>query len=570
MRKPSPATLLTVFIILLALAARLIPGPRTIDDSYNTFRYARNLLAGEGFVFNPGQPVLGTTTPLYAFSMAAIGALTGGANANFPLNAWLFNALADAATCFLLIRLGKSLGKKKDGIRWVGYAAALAWAIAPYSVTFSIGGLETSVYVFLLTALALAYAERRRSLTGLLGALAILTRPDAVLLVAPMILDRLVRALRKTDEPLSLRELLAFLIPTLAWAAAATLLFGSPVPHSVQAKMGAYVLSANDALIRLIQHYATPFLEQHLLGPALAVGLGLVLYPFLYLIGARRLYRLEPRLLAWLVYPWLYLLVFALPNPLIFRWYLTPPLPAYFFGILAGVETLVLGRKAMGDVSMRSESMREEPTARPYDPSPQNSEVPSSISIQQSAFSNSSSPLPQNASTQTSSTQPSVKRRIALCVLLILPTLLLLTDWQLHPDHGPDRPAPEMAWYKLELLYRQAADFVAPQISASSVLAAGDVGVLGYYTPGRILDTVGLNSTEALKYYPLDKRYYVINYAIAPDLIIDQQPDWVVILEVYGRLGLLPDPRFQARYELVKILPTDIYGSQGMLIYKRR
>ena len=127
-----------------------------------------------------------------------------------------------------------------------------------------------------------------------------------------------------------------------------------------------------------------------------------------------------------------------------------------------------------------------------------------------------------------------------------------------------------MAWYKLELLYRQAADFMAPQISASSVLAAGDVGVLGYYTPGRILDTVGLNSAEALKYYPLDKRYYVINYAIAPDLIIDQRPDWVVILEVYGRLGLLPDPRFQAQYELVKKIPTDIYGSDGMMVFKKK
>lgn len=552
MRKPSPATLLTVFIVLLALAARLIPGPRTIDDSYITFRYARNLLAGEGFVYNPGQPVLGTTTPLYTFSMAAIGALTGGVNANFPLNAWLFNALADAATCYLIISLGIYLAKRKDGIRWAGYAAALVWAVAPYSVTFSIGGLETSVYVFLLTALALAYAERRRSLTGLLGALAILTRPDAVLLVAPLILDRLVRTIRKTDEPLSANELLAFLIPTLAWAATASLLFGSPVPHSVQAKMGAYVLATNDALIRLIQHYATPFLEQHLLGPALAVGLGLVLYPFLYLIGAKRIYRLEPRLLAWLVYPWLYFLVFALPNPLIFRWYLTPPLPAYFFGILAGMEMLVMGKSKQVNVSMSSEVMSEEQPPLPTS----TSSAPSSP--------------PQNSSTQNSSTQPSLKLRVALCILLLLPALLSLTDWQLHPDHGPDRPAPEMAWYKLELLYRKAADFVAPQMTASSVLAAGDVGVLGYFTPGRILDTVGLNSPEALKYYPLDNRYYVINYAVAPDLIIDQQPDWVVILEVYGRLGLLPDPRFQAGYELVKTLPTDIYGSQGMLIFKKK
>ena len=569
MRKPSPAALLTALILLIALAARLIPGPRTIDDSYITFRYARNLLAGEGFVYNPGQPVQGTTTPLYTFTMAGIGLLTGGVDANFPLNALVLNALADAATCFLLIRLGR-----RAGAEWPGLAAALAWAVAPFSVTFAIGGLETSVYVLLLTGLALAYAEQRRALTGLLGALAILTRPDAVILVGPLILDRLVRAFRKTDGPLNARELLAFLVPTLGWAAFATLTFGSPIPHSVQAKVGAYILPANDALIRLIQHYATPFLEQNLLGSALAVGLGLVLYPFLYIVGARRIYRREPRLLGWLLYPALYFITFALPNPLIFRWYLTPPLPVYYLGILAGVEMLVRG-KVKSDVSMRSESMWNKLISNPHsirdqkseiDNSsslPQNTSTPSvepssSISIQQSAFSNSSS-------------RKSSRIRVVLTIaLLILPTLLLLTEWRLHPDHGIDRHAPEMAWYKLELLYRQAADFVAPQMAPGDNLAAGDVGVLGYYTPARILDTVGLNSPETLAYYPLDPSYYVINYAVAPDLILDQQPDWVIILEVYGRLGLLPDPRFQAQYELVKTLDTDIYGSEGMLIFRRR
>ena len=54
-----------IFLVGLALAARMIPGPRTIDDSYITFRYARNLLAGEGFVYNPGVRLMGTTTPLY-------------------------------------------------------------------------------------------------------------------------------------------------------------------------------------------------------------------------------------------------------------------------------------------------------------------------------------------------------------------------------------------------------------------------------------------------------------------------------------------------------------------------
>ncbi|MCC6188386.1 MAG: hypothetical protein IT318_05100, partial [Anaerolineales bacterium] len=61
-RRAQP-TWIALLLPALALAARLLAGPRTIDDAFITFRYARNLLAGSGLVFNPGENVLGTTTP---------------------------------------------------------------------------------------------------------------------------------------------------------------------------------------------------------------------------------------------------------------------------------------------------------------------------------------------------------------------------------------------------------------------------------------------------------------------------------------------------------------------------
>ena len=80
-----PQFWLAAALVIVALAARLLPGPRTIDDAFITFRYARNLLAGSGFTFNPGEAVLGTTTPLYTLLMAGLGALTGGTHAPFPV-----------------------------------------------------------------------------------------------------------------------------------------------------------------------------------------------------------------------------------------------------------------------------------------------------------------------------------------------------------------------------------------------------------------------------------------------------------------------------------------------------
>jgi 4-amino-4-deoxy-L-arabinose transferase-like glycosyltransferase len=110
-----------------------------VDDAYITFRYAQNIIDGQGMVYNPGERVLGTTTPIYTFLMTIVGSIFGGVNAPFPWIALFVNTLADVLTTLLLIRLGENLGYQK-----AGYATAIIWSIAPMSVTFAIGGMETS------------------------------------------------------------------------------------------------------------------------------------------------------------------------------------------------------------------------------------------------------------------------------------------------------------------------------------------------------------------------------------------------------------------------------------------
>jgi hypothetical protein len=531
--------LLPWLIALLALAARLLPGPRTIDDSFITYRYVYNILAGNGFVYNPGEHVLGTTTPLYTLLLVAIGSLIGGAQAPFPQISMVLNALIDSVTCLLLLRLGRQLGSERAGL-----GTALVWAIAPFSVTFSIGGLETSLYVFLLVGLISLHLERHHILAAFLASLALLTRPDALILLGPVGLDRLWQIIKTFPEGKNrsniifyrdlAQEALVFLLPTLTWGVFASLKFGGPIPHSITAKTLAYQLPSEAAFIRLLQHYFTPFLE-HLTFTTSWIGLAIVLYPFLFLLGARQAIRLTYRIWPFIIYPWIYLVVFAIANPLIFRWYLTPPLPAYILFILIGADRLIV---EVAQLIARRQG-RQEP-----DPTRFNTMGP-------------------------------ILRLTLIFFVILAPTLMSLQEWSIHPDHGLDRPAPDMAWYQLELLYRQAADSLIPEINQHQsgelpVLAAGDVGVLGFYTQTRILDTVGLNTPVSTHYYPLDPSYYVINYAIPPDLIMDQLPDYIVILEVYGRAGLLIDPRFQQAYTLREKIPTDIYGSDGMLIFVRK
>ncbi len=377
------------------------------------------------------------------------------------------------------------------------------------SVTFDIGGMETGFIVLLMTATFYFALRDRTWPAAVLGALSLLTRPDALLFIGLLGLERLRRAFgpRQMNPhrlPIRLSEILAFGLPIVAWTILSSAYFGSPLPHSMTAKVAAYRLPAEAGLVRLLQHYATPFLGHLTFGTAW-IGVGLLLHPTLFGLGALMCVREKPSRWPFFVYPWFYLAAFAIANPLIFRWYLTPPLPAYFLGIFLGAERIAR------DLRIRW--------------------------------------LP--------------------LVLALSASLLTLRGWTLVPDHGPALPAPRMAFIELELMYEEIGLEMRETIGQGAVLAAGDIGALGYYSGARMLDTVGLITPASLPFYPIEASAYAINYAIPTDLVLELEPDFLVILEAYGRLTLLADPAFQARYSQIGMLPTEIYGSRGLLIFER-
>lgn len=502
----------------LAVFLRLLPGERTIDDAYITFRYAHNLVTGLGFVYNPGERVLGTTTPFFTLLMA--GSALVFRTENYPALAVWVNALADGLTCALLPLLSYLI----TGRYRAGMAAGALYAIAPFSVTFAIGGMETSVFVLLLMLTAVFYLMER-NVWALTAALALLTRPDALIFIGPIGLDCLIRNLMRVwqaRKPSLMAQLVRptafFLAPTLLWTLFATAYFGSALPHSIAAKTAAYKLAATDATIRLMQHYGTPFFEQ-LSFPSAPVRLALIfVYFMLAVLGLWQAFRRNSRSLSINLYPFLYFATFAIANPLIFRWYLTPPLPFYFLLILSALAQMADGLY--------------QAVARRF-------KLPPATAL----------------------------------FIFALPCLafaaLSARAWVLRPDHGPQQPAPDMAWFKLEQIYTQVGTELAPEMKPGSVIAAGDIGALGYFSHATILDTLGLISPQSTSYYPLPADQLVINYAISADLIADQKPDYVVFLEVYGRRTLLTDPRFLADYTLRQKIPTDIYGSDSMLVYER-
>ena len=507
--------LIIIALVVIALVARVLPGARTIDDAFITFRYSRNIVNGEGFVYNPGVRTLGTTTPLFAVAMAASGIVVGGGD--FQQYAIAISAAADAITAVLLFLIARRLIDND----LIAALPGVLWAISPMSVTFAVGGMETSVNILWMVAAVWFYAVRRSQIgVGICAALGLLTRLDAALWIAPLFLFQLGDTwINGRGKPFlqrfPLRTWIACGLVLLPWVIFSVAYFGTPIPNSVTAKRFAYLIEPGQALGRMIQTYSTPFSEFETFG-SLGAMVGALVYLLLSLLALAYTARKLPRLLPFLIYPWLYALVFALLNPLMFRWYLAPPLPALILGIVVGVWALV------------TRPLQDKPVLR-----------------------------------------------FAPVIVGVIGCVWIFTSvngWSLHPDHGNDRPAPKMAWHAIELLYQQVGEHLRDDlgVTAQTRVASGDIGTIGFFSGATIVDTVGLVTPELTRYYPVDRTLIAEgqNYAIPPQLIYDTLPDFLVTMEGFVREGLARQGQFNEQYELIAEFPFPFYGS-SMQLFQR-
>ena len=105
---------------------------------------------------------------------------------------------------------------------------------------------------------------------------------------------------------------------------------------------------------------------------------------------------------------------------------------------------------------------------------------------------------------------------------------------------------------------------------AASELASSEIGILGYYYGGNILDLGGLVSPGVLKYFPAEasERNPSLNYVIPRKAISELRPAYLVVFTGYGIYGLLNDPFFLMHYREQLDWPTHDYGRNFYRLYK--
>jgi len=191
------------------------------DDPFITYRYAQNLANGLGFVYNQGSRVQSTTTPLFTIILAALYPFW----ADIPHLAIFLGAFSLAIGAIFLWELAQTLQTPI-----VGWASLLLFPTFPLLLPTL--GSETPIYLAFCLGAFTFYSRRRYDVSAIFSALAVLSRPDGVLI--PLILAAHYLILIRQQIPW--RSILIFLILTLPWFIFAWGYFGSPIPATLAAK----------------------------------------------------------------------------------------------------------------------------------------------------------------------------------------------------------------------------------------------------------------------------------------------------------------------------------------------
>ncbi len=240
------------WLLPLAGAAAALPCLRfQPDDLYIYLRVVQNVLSGDGWGFNPGEPVNVASSGGWLLTLITLMRAAGHPDAGVAQVASAFCTMLAIAGAY---RLATGLA----GHRLAGWTAALALGSDAWVMRWFWSGMETGAAMAVaLWGLALLADESGSRLKGWLGALLIaigpVIRPELALLAICVFAAR-VADLRRLGPRPALRVAIAGALVAIAWTLFSIRTWGSVIPASVTAKssLGAANIATLSAALRVI------------------------------------------------------------------------------------------------------------------------------------------------------------------------------------------------------------------------------------------------------------------------------------------------------------------------------
>lgn len=316
------------------------------DDPYITYRYAVNIAEGTGFVYNAGERLLSTTTPLYALMLA----VPHWVGLDVPLVSTIIGCVCLGLGGLIFWRIGHVWQTPLIGV--VGLVL-----YPTFPLLINTLGSETIVYTTLILAGMLACVQAHYDRTAVLFAVATLIRADAVLAVGVAVLYVCFTASRQDAKEIKkehardiqhtnakalyvglLKAFVVYVAILLPWFAFAWLYFGAPFPVTLAAKQQQGIMLISDSfqkgfVMMAKQYWHNPFRQVQMV----LAGVG-VLALFTY-------QRHWVLIVGWNV---VYFIAYSMLGVTRYFWYYGPLVAGFVALVALGAETLYRLLKHVG------------------------------------------------------------------------------------------------------------------------------------------------------------------------------------------------------------------------------
>jgi hypothetical protein len=223
-----PVGLLIAAAIVPVIFAAIVQPPHFIDDAGFFLRYAEHLAAGDGFVFNPGEPpIWGATAPLWPLLIAGGSSLGLEPEFALLLIAYAMTSAASIALTWVAARHGGLLA---------GLATVMLCTVNTRYLQGAFQGMETPLSVLLIAAglVLLSLKKPPASWLGLIVGLSLVHKIDFAIWGVLLLAVDSWRS-RRLRIPVILRA--AAIAAT--WYIFAWSYFGQPWPNSFTTKLAA-------------------------------------------------------------------------------------------------------------------------------------------------------------------------------------------------------------------------------------------------------------------------------------------------------------------------------------------
>lgn len=298
-----------IFIPFLTITIRFLIFtfiPHTYEDAFITFRYAENLAKGFGLVYNIGERVYGTTTPLFAIILGFFKIF----GVSCVVSSLIINLISEALTSLIIYKILKDF--------FSGYIVAVAsllFVFSPSNISWSVQGMETAFFSSII-AVSFYYAYKNKYYPALVfGFFSAMIRIDGLSVTLIILIATFIKQRSSAFRIITLPFLL-FII----WELFLYFYFGSFLPNSMIAKLVLYSGHQDSVLPNLSLIFSKYFEVGYYSSSIITI---------LFLMGVIFIFIKKNNLYSLVAWFFAYHLALVISKTSIHGWYLIPPLFAF-------------------------------------------------------------------------------------------------------------------------------------------------------------------------------------------------------------------------------------------------